>query len=159
MAARFQAGGRLFTFGNGGSATDAASIAALFATPPHGRAVPARNLAEDLAVVTALGNDVGFDLVFSRQIIAHGREGDIALGVSTSGGSRNVLIALGEAHARGMLTLGLAGYGGGELARADEVDHCVVVDSDSVHRIQETQAGLACALWEQVQERLERLDG
>ena len=159
MAARFHAGGRLFTFGNGGSATDAASIAALFATPPHGRAVPARNLAEDLAVVTALGNDVGFDLVFSRQIIAHGREGDIALGVSTSGGSRNVLIALGEAHARGMLTLGLAGYGGGELARADEVDHCVVVDSDSVHRIQETQAGLACALWEQVQERLEGLNG
>ena len=158
MAARFAAGGRLFTFGNGGSATDAASVAALFAAPPEGRSVPARNLAEDPAILTALGNDVGFDLVFSRQIIAHGLRGDIALGISTSGGSRNVLAAMSEAHSRGLLTVGLAGYGGGELAQSPAVDHCLVVEADSVHRIQETQAALACAVWLAVQERLEDVD-
>ena len=73
-------------------------------------------------MLTALGNDVGFDLIFSRQIIAHAQQATSRFGVSTSGGSRNVLSALAEAHARGMLTLGLAGYGGGELARADDVD-------------------------------------
>ena len=156
MAARFASGGRLFTFGNGGSATDAASVAALFATPPHGRALPARNLAEDPAILTALGNDVGFDLVFSRQLIAHGADGDIALGISTSGGSRNVLTAMREAHARGMLTVGLAGYGGGELAQSADVDHCLVVEADSVHRIQETQDALACAVWAAVQDRAGR---
>ncbi len=154
MASRFAAGGRLFTLGNGGSATDAASVAALFATPPIGRPLPARNLAEDPAVLTALGNDVGFDLIFSRQLIAHARAGDIALGISTSGGSRNILAALAEAHAKGMLTVGLAGYSGGELVRSPAVDHCLVVDASSVHRIQETQAALACALWERVHERL-----
>ncbi len=154
MTSRFAAGGRLFTFGNGGSATDAASVAALFAAPPTGRSLPARNLAEDPAVLTALANDVGFDLIFSRQIIAHAQPGDMAFGISTSGGSRNVLSALAEAHKRGLLTLGLAGYGGGELAQSSDVAHCLVVDADSVHRIQETQAALACALWTLVQERL-----
>ena len=154
MTSRFATGGRLFTFGNGGSATDAASVAALFAAPPSGRSLPARNLAEDPAVLTALGNDVGFDLIFSRQIIAHAKPGDMALGISTSGGSRNVLAALAEARERGLLTLGLAGYGGGELAQSSDVAHCLVVDADSVHRIQETQAALACALWALVQERL-----
>ena len=75
MAARFDAGGRLFTFGNGGSATDAATVAALFASPPDGTALPALSLAGDEAVLTALGNDVGFDLVFSRQLIAHAQPG------------------------------------------------------------------------------------
>ena len=91
MAGAFAAGARLFTFGNGGSSTDAATLAALFARPPWGLALPARCLVDDTAVVTALGNDVGFELVFSRQLIAHARAGDIALGVSTSGTSRNVL--------------------------------------------------------------------
>jgi len=159
MAKRFRAGGSLFTFGNGGSATDAASVAALFATPPHGRPVPSRNLAEDPAILTALGNDVGFDLVFSRQLIAHAGRDDIALGISTSGGSRNVLTAMHEARGRGMLTIGLAGYGGGELARSLDVDHCLVVEAESVHRIQETQDALACAVWEAVQHRLEVADG
>ena len=158
MAARFVSGGTLFTFGNGGSATDAASVAALFAAPPQGRPLPARNLAEDPAILTALGNDVGFELVFSRQLIAHGASGDIALGISTSGGSRNVLTAMREARARGMLTVGLAGYGGGELAQSPDVDHCLVVEADSVHRIQETQDALACAVWVAVQDRLDGLD-
>ena len=146
MAARFVSGGTLFTFGNGGSATDAASVAALFAAPPEGRPLPARNLAEDPAILTALGNDVGFDLVFSRQLDRHGASGDIALGISTSGGS-GTCSGDEEARASGMLTVGLAGYGGGELAQSPDVDHCLVVEADSVHRIQETQDALACAVW------------
>ena len=101
MAGAFAAGGRLFTFGNGGSSTDAASLAALFARPPWGRALPARGLVEDTAIVTALGNDVGFDLVFSRQLIAHGAAGDIAVGFSTSGNSRNVLDGVRRGRADG----------------------------------------------------------
>ena len=154
MATRFRAGGRLFTFGNGGSSTDAASVAVLFASPPSGTALPARCLADDTAVLSALGNDVGFELVFSRQLIAHARAGDIALGLSTSGGSRNLLKAFQEARQRDLLTIGLAGYDGGEMARSGDVDHCLVVRSDSVHRIQETQGALAVALWSAVQERL-----
>ncbi len=156
MAACFIAGGRLFTFGNGGSSTDAAALAALFAEPPSGRALPARNLAADTAVLTALGNDVGFDLVFSRQIIAHVRPGDIAIGLSTSGNSRNVLAAFGEAHRRGLLTVAVAGYDGGEMARSRDVAHCLVVAADSIHRIQETQAALGVAVWSAVQDLLAR---
>jgi D-sedoheptulose 7-phosphate isomerase len=110
-------------------------------------------------VLTALGNDVGFELVFSRQIIAHGREGDIAVAISTSGGSLNVLTAVTEAHQRSLLTIAVVVYGGGELACSEAVDHCLVVESDSVHRIQESQAALVCSLWEGVQHRLEHDDG
>ena len=151
MAGAVAAGGRLFTFGNGGSSTDAATLATLFARPPWGRALPARGLVEDTAIVTALGNDVGFDLVFSRQLIAHGAGGDIAVGFSTSGSSRNVLTAFAEARGRGMVTVGLAGYDGGEMAASPDVQHCLVVRSDSVHRVQETQAALGFALWAAVQ--------
>ena len=153
MAASFAAGGRLFTFGNGGSSTDAASIASLFTRPPWGVALPARCLVEDTAVITALANDIGFDLVFARQLIAHGGAGDVALGLSTSGGSRNVLVAFAEARRRGMTTIGLAGYDGGEMATSPDVEHCFVVRSESVHRIQESQAALGFALWTAVQER------
>lgn len=159
MAARFVGGARLFTFGNGGSSTDAASLAELFARPPWGRPLPARSLVDDSAVVTALGNDVGFDLVFSRQLIAHGAPGDIAVGISTSGSSRNVLTAFAEARTRGMITVGLAGYDGGEMAAAPDLQHCLVVRSDSVHRIQETQAALGFSLWAAVQQRLDDAGG
>ena len=159
MAGAFAGGGRLFTFGNGGSSTDAASLATLFARPPWGRALPARGLVEDTAIVTALGNDVGFDLVFSRQLIAHGAAGDIAVGFSTSGSSRNVLTAFAEARGRGMVTVGLAGYDGGEMAASPDVQHCLVVRSDSVHRVQETQAALGFALWTAVQAALGVDDG
>jgi D-sedoheptulose 7-phosphate isomerase len=155
MAARFSAGGRLLTFGNGGSATDAASVAALFRSPPGGRPLPARSLVADEAVLTALANDVGFELVFSRQVIAHGRPTDIALGVSTSGDSANVVRALVEARARGLLTVGFAGYEGGAMAAAP-LDHCIVVPSASVHRIQETQAALLFELWRLVQSAVGR---
>ena len=151
MAARFAAGGRLFTFGNGGSSTDAAALAALFARPPWGVALPARSLVDDTAVLTALGNDVGFELVFSRQLIAHAGPADIAVGLSTSGSSRNLLAAFAEARGRGVLTIGLAGYDGGEMAASPDVAHRLVVPSDSVHRIQETQAAVGFALWAAVQ--------
>ena len=156
MAEAFDGGGRLFTFGNGGSSTDAASLAALFARPPRGPALPARCLVDDTAVLTALGNDVGFDLVFARQLIAHAAPGDMAVGFSTSGSSANVLTAFAQARARRLVTIGLAGYDGGEMGASPDVQHCLVVQSDSVHRIQETQAALGCALWDAVQQRLVR---
>jgi len=154
MAERFAAGGRMFTFGNGGSSTDATTLASLFACPPQGRPLPARALVEDSAVLTALGNDVGFRLIFSRQLIAHARPGDIAVGFSTSGSSDDLLVAFAEAASRQVLTVGFAGYDGGDMGRAG-LDHCLVVDSDSVHRIQETQAAVAYAVWRAVQTSFE----
>ncbi len=154
MAERFVEGGRLFVFGNGGSSTDAAGVVSLFRTPPWGRPVHARSLVAETAVITALGNDVGFDLVFSRQLIAVAHQGDIALGLSTSGNSVNLLGAFAEGHRRGLLTIGVAGYDGGQMAASADVDHCLVVEADSVHRIQETQAALMFDLWSRVQAAL-----
>jgi D-sedoheptulose 7-phosphate isomerase len=151
MAERFVRGGRLYTFGNGGSSTDAATLAGLFADPPAGRPLPAWSLAADQAVLTALGNDVGFDLVFARQIIAHANPGDIAIAMSTSGNSADLQAALAEAARRGVLTAGFAGYDGGQMATSDDVRYCFVVRSQSVHRIQESQALLGHALWAAVQ--------
>lgn len=158
MVARFARGGRLLTFGNGGSSTDAAGLADLFTRPLWGPSRPARCLVDDQAVLTALGNDVGFDLVFGRQLIAHGTADDIALGISTSGNSRNLLVAFEEAASRGLLTIGLAGYDGGEMAQSPHVEHCLVVAADSIHRVQESQAALGFALWSEVQ-RHEGLPG
>ncbi|HEY1653226.1 MAG TPA: SIS domain-containing protein [Acidimicrobiales bacterium] len=154
MAERFGRGGRLFAFGNGGSATDAQGTAELFRLPPTGRPLPALSLVEDQAVLTALSNDVGFDLVFSRQLIAHVRADDIAVGFSTSGDSPNMLHAFEEAARRGLLTIGLCGYEGSGMAVSDAVQHCLVVRSESVHRIQETQDALMFTLWEAVQRHL-----
>jgi len=155
MAERLSAGAQLFVFGNGGSATDAAAVASMFRQPPFGRPLPARSLAADTAVITALGNDVGFELVFSRQLIAFAQPIDIAFGLSTSGSSENLLVAFAEARRRGLLTVGTAGFDGGRMAASPDIDHCLVVRSDSVHRIQEAQAALAVALWESVQRELE----
>jgi len=156
MADRLRGGATLFTFGNGGSSTDADTVAALFAQPPVGRAFPARNLASDPAVLTALANDVGFDLVFARQLMAHARPSDIALGISTSGDSRDVLVAFAEAKQAGLLTVGLAGYEGGSFATSADVDHCLVVHAASVHRIQETQAVMSFELWDRIQRLVAR---
>ena len=155
MAERFSNGGQLFTFGNGGSATDADGVAQLFTKPPWGQPLPARSLAADQAVLTALSNDIGFDVVFSRQLIAYARAGDIAFGTSTSGNSENLLMAFAEAKKRGVLTVGLAGYDGGRMAASEDLEHCIVVRSDSVHRIQESQTSVAHALWAFVQQELE----
>lgn len=147
MARRFAAGARMFTFGNGGSCTDSATLAALFARPPMGKPLPAWSLTADQAIITALGNDVGFELVFARQLIARARAGDIAVAMSTSGNSPNLLTALAEARQRGLYTLGFAGYDGGAFADNPNVDACFVVRSQSVHRIQESQALLGYSLW------------
>ncbi len=154
MAERFAAGGQAFTFGNGGSATDADAFAQLCTRPPWGQQLPARSLAFDQAVLTALSNDIGFDVVFSRQLEAYGRRGDIAVGFSTSGNSDNLLAGFAEARKRGMLTVGLAGYDGGRMGTSEDVEHCLVVRSDSVHRVQESQAAVAHALWAFVQSAL-----
>lgn len=151
MAERFAAGGRLLAFGNGGSSTDAQDLASLFLNPPGtSRPLPAFGLTNDIAVITALSNDVGFDVVFSRQVAAFGRAGDIAVGLSTSGNSANLLPAFDEARRRGLLTVGFAGGDGGQMAESHVVDHLFVVPSSSVHRIQEAQTTLYHLLWELV---------
>ncbi|OBI95082.1 phosphoheptose isomerase [Mycobacterium alsense] len=154
VARRFAAGGRMFTFGNGGSCTDSTTLARLFARPPVGSPLPAWPLTADQAILTALGNDVGFELVFARQLIARAKAGDIAVAMSTSGGSPNLLTALAEAHQRGLYTIGFAGYDGGAFVDNPNVNACFVVRSQSVHRIQESQALLGYQLWLSVHERL-----
>jgi D-sedoheptulose 7-phosphate isomerase len=153
MARRFASGGRMFTFGNGGSCTDSTTLAGLFARPPIGTSLPAWSLTADQAIMTALGNDVGFELVFARQLIARAKAGDIAIAMSTSGNSPNLLTALAEARQRGLYTVGFAGYDGGSFANNPNVDACFVVRSQSVHRIQESQALLGYQLWSAVHER------
>jgi D-sedoheptulose 7-phosphate isomerase len=148
-AARFAAGGRLFAFGNGGSATDAQQLTTLFLNPgPDARPLPALCLANDTSVVTALCNDIGVDVVFARQIAAFGAPRDIAVGLSTSGNSDNLVRAFDEASRRGMLTIGLAGYEGGKMAELDSIDYLFVAPSSSVHRIQEAQTTIYQVLWE-----------
>jgi D-sedoheptulose 7-phosphate isomerase len=154
-AQRFLRGGRLFAFGNGGSSTDADGIVDLFSDPEDRRPLPAVSLVEDPAVLTALANDVGVELVFSRQVIAHARSDDIAIGFSTSGDSGNVLRALEEASRRHLLTIGMCGYEGGKMADSAAVDFCFVVRSESIHRIQETQNALALRLWTTVHRHLD----
>jgi D-sedoheptulose 7-phosphate isomerase len=148
-AVRFDSGGRLFAFGNGGSATDAQQLATLFLNPGGGaRPLPAFALANDTSVVTALCNDIGVEVVFARQLAAFGTRSDIAVGLSTSGSSANLLRAFDEASRRGMLTIGLAGYDGGKMAELDSIDYLFVAPSASVHRIQEAQTTTYQVLWE-----------
>jgi D-sedoheptulose 7-phosphate isomerase len=154
MARRFNAGGRLFTFGNGGSCTDCTTLARLFAQPPVGQPLPAWSLTADQAIMTALGNDVGFELVFARQLIARAKAGDIAIAMSTSGSSPNLMAALREARRRDMYTVGFAGYDGGAFVKSPDVDACFVVRSQSVHRIQESQALVGYELWLAVHEQM-----
>jgi D-sedoheptulose 7-phosphate isomerase len=149
MASRFAAGGRLLAFGNGGSATDAQHVATLFLYPGGiARPLPALSLASDAAVLTALSNDIGVDVVFARQIAAFGSKSDIAVGLSTSGNSDNLLRAFDEASRRGMLTVGIAGYSGGKMAELDSIDYLFLAPSTSVHRIQEAQTTMYNVLWE-----------
>ena len=160
-AARFGAGGRLFAFGNGGSATDAAQLATLFLNPGSSGAppLPAFGLANDTSVVTALFNDVGVEVVFARQLAAFGGRNDIAVGLSTSGNSANLVRAFDEASRRGMLTIGLAGYDGGTMAELDSIDYLFVVPSSSVHRIQEAQTTIYQVLWELTAEEVSHVPG
>lgn len=160
MARAFAEGGTLYTFGNGGSATDAQDLVADLANPPlEGYSpLPAVALTNDVAVITAVANDVGFENVFARQIIALGRSGDIAFGITTSGSSDNVLAALRQAKRQGMLTIGLAGYGGGKMAQDAGIDFCLVTPGEHIPRIQEAQATVYHALLEVVWAAITRLE-
>jgi len=156
MAQAFLRGGRLLALGNGGSATSAADMVAELLVPSGGgRPLPALCLTNDIAVVTGIGNDVGFGDVFLRQVIALGRADDVVLAVSTSGNSEHLVRGLGEARRRGMSTIAICGYDGGRLAREQVADHCFVVRSSSIHRIQEVQMTLYHLLTELVHRALE----
>jgi D-sedoheptulose 7-phosphate isomerase len=140
---RLQRGGKLILFGNGGSATDANDWAIDCVLPPSGyRAVPAVSLSMEPANITAVANDVGTEVIFLRQLIAQAQPEDIAVGISTSGGSRNIIMALEEARKRTLLTVALLGYDGGEILRRSLVDFPVIVHCDYIPRIQEVQASI-----------------
>jgi D-sedoheptulose 7-phosphate isomerase len=150
MARAFARGATLLAFGNGGSTTDAQDLVTELLNPPFPdwSPLPAIALTNDVAVVTAVANDVGFDNVYARQVIAFGREGDIALGISTSGNSTNILVALEQAKKQGLLTVGLTGYDGGKMLRSAAVDFCINAPGDHIPRIQEAQATAYHALLE-----------
>lgn len=138
---RVTRGGKLIIFGNGGSATDANDWAIDCVFPPEGyRPVPAISLAMEPANLTAIGNDVGMEVIFLRQMIAQARAEDVAIGISTSGGSANIIMALEEARKRGLHTVALLGYDGGEILRRELADFSLVIHSDYIPRIQEVQA-------------------
>jgi D-sedoheptulose 7-phosphate isomerase len=144
--------GRLFTMGNGGSSCDAAHIAVEFLHPvTTGRpALPAVNLALDQAMMTAVGNDVGFDHIFVRQLIAQGKAGDGVIGVSTSGNSENIMRTFVKAKEMGLTTIGLTGGAGGAMATSSSLDHCLIVPTESIHRIQECHVLIYHILWDLV---------
>jgi D-sedoheptulose 7-phosphate isomerase len=147
--------GKLILFGNGGSATDANDWAFDCVLPPAGfRPLPAVSLALEPANITAIANDVGTEVIFLRQLIAQARGEDVAVGISTSGGSRNVIMALEEARKRGLLTVALLGYDGGEVLRLGLADFALVVHSDYIPRIQEVQA----SIYHIIREGLEEVD-
>ncbi len=150
LAARFSTGGRLFTMGNGRSSCDAAHVAVEFMHPiiEKRRALPAIALAADTASLTAIANDTDFARVFVAQLDLLARSGDAILGISTSGASANVNRALTRARELGLLTIGFTGRDGGRMP--DLCDHCFVVKTWSIHRVQETHTLLLHLLWDQV---------
>ena len=152
IAAVYERNGRLFSMGNGGSSCDAAHIAVEFSHPiTTGRpALPAINLTADTAMLTAVGNDVGIEHIFVRPLIAQARAGDGLIGISTSGNSANLIAAFAAARKLGVRTFGLAGGDGGAMAEAGVIDHCLVVDSRSVHRVQETHVAIYHVIWDLV---------
>jgi D-sedoheptulose 7-phosphate isomerase len=156
MTRAVHAGGTLLIFGNGGSATDANDWAIDCVCPPGGlRSVPAMSLAADAATLTAIANDIGRDAIFLRQLIASGRPGDVAIGISTSGGSTAVIAALEEARRRGLATVALLGHDGGEIVRRGLADTAIVVPCDYIPRIQEVQASIYHVLVEMVADALD----
>lgn len=161
MAKAFQRGRKMLVCGNGGSATDAQHVAVEFMHPVTvGRkALPAICLTNDMAMITAVGNDVGFDDVFVRQIIALGSEGDLLLGFSTSGNSENLLHAFATARRMKLTTIGFAGGDGGRMSQMCAqglLDFCLTVPTPSIHRIQETHVALYHIMWDLVHTLLQR---
>ena len=152
LAKVYRGGGRLFSMGNGGSSCDASHVAVEFLHPvTAGRpALAAINLVADIAMISAVGNDIGFDHVFVRQIIAQGRAGDALIGFSTSGNSANLIAAFAKAKEMGIVTIGLAGGDGGRMKSTGLIDHILTVPTSSIHRVQETHTTLLHLLWDQV---------
>ncbi len=154
IADRVRKGGKVLVFGNGGSAADAQHFAGELVGrfTKEGPPIPALALTTDSAIMTAVGNDYGYEHIFKRQLEAHGRPSDIAIAISTSGNSRNVLEAVHVAKARGLLTVGMTGEGGGKLAAL--VDHLFAVPSKETPRIQEVHHLMNHILCELLEERL-----
>jgi len=152
---RLQRGGKIIVFGNGGSATDANDLAIDCVLPPLSyKPVPAVSLALEPANITAVANDIGTDAIFLRQLIAQACPEDIAVAISTSGGSRSIIMALEEARKRNLLTIALLGYDGGEIKRRCLADFPIVVACDYIPRIQEVQA----SIYHVIRETLEVLE-
>jgi D-sedoheptulose 7-phosphate isomerase len=147
-------GDKALLFGNGGSAADCQHIAAEWTgrLSRERAALPAIALTANTSELTCLGNDYGFDRVFARLIEAHGREGDVAIAISTSGNSPNVIAAVDEARARGLRTIGFCGRGGGKLA--GRVELALVVPSDDTQRVQESHIAIGHVICELVDEAL-----
>lgn len=152
IAQVYRRGGRLFSMGNGGSSCDASHVAVEFAHPvTAGRpALAAINLVADPAMISAVGNDVGFEHIFVRQLLAHGRAGDGLIGISTSGSSPNLIGAFAKAKEMDIVTIGLAGGDGGKMRTCGVIDHCLVVPTSSIHRIQESHVTAYHILWDLV---------
>ena len=143
ISERIRRGGKLIIFGNGGSATDANDWAIDCVSPPAGwKPIPAISLALEPANITAIANDVGTEVIFLRQMIAQAQTDDVAIAISTSGGSRNLIMPLEEARKRNLLTVALLGYDGGEIKRRGLADFPLIVRSDYIPRIQEVQASI-----------------
>ncbi|MBN2371684.1 MAG: SIS domain-containing protein [Vicinamibacteria bacterium] len=153
IAERIHAGGRMLAFGNGGSAADAQHFASELVVRflRKRSALPALALTTDPSVITAASNDLGFELVFARQLEAHGRPGDVAFGITTSGRSPNVVRAFEAARAQGLLAVALTGRGGGDLR--DRLDLQIDVMHDETPRIQEVH-GLVIHVLSQIIEEI-----
>ncbi len=152
LADVYRHGGRLFSMGNGGSSCDASHVAVEFVHPiTAGRpALAAINLVADLAMISAVGNDIGFEHVFVRQVIAQAKAGDGLIGISTSGNSSNLIAAFAKAKEMGLSTIGLSGGDGGKMKSSGVCDYCLVVPTTSIHRIQECHVAAYHILWDLV---------
>ncbi len=152
LAEVYRGGGRMFSMGNGGSSCDASHVAVEFVHPiTAGRpALAATNLVADLAMISAVGNDLGFEHVFVRQLLAQGKKGDALIGISTSGNSANLMAAFAKAKELGIVTIGLAGGDGGKMQSSGAVDFCLVVPTSSIHRTQECHVAAYHILWDLV---------
>lgn len=154
LAVSLRAGGKVLIFGNGGSAADSQHIAAEFVGrfQKERRALAAIALTTDTSALTALANDYSFDMVFSRQVQALGRKGDIALGLSTSGNSKNVIAAIETARTLGLVTITLTGNDGGKLAGLSDIK--IVVPSKVTARVQEAHITIGHCVCELVEDAL-----
>lgn len=152
LANVYRHNGRLFSMGNGGSSCDASHVAVEFVHPiTAGRpALAATNLVADLAMISAVGNDLGFEHVFVRQLLAQGKAGDALIGISTSGNSANLMSAFTKAKEIGIVTIGLAGGDGGKMKSTGAVEFCLVVPTSSIHRTQECHVAAYHILWDLV---------